>query len=79
VPDFPRAVTRLAAVGEATGALGTMVGRAGRLEEEAAVRRIEAAARLLGPVMIVLLGGLIGLMMGGLLSGVTDLGSAVME
>jgi len=79
VPDFPRAVTRLAAVGEATGALGTMVGRAGRLEEEVAVRRIEAAARLLGPVMIVLLGGLIGLMMGGLLSGVTDLGSAVME
>jgi len=79
VADFPRAVGRLAAVGEATGALGAMIGRAGRLEEEAAVRRIEAAARLLGPVMIVLLGGLIGLMMGGLLSGVTELGSSVME
>ena len=53
--------------------------RSGQLEEEAAVRDIEAAARLLGPALIVLLGGLIGLMMAGLLSGVTELGQAALN
>ncbi|EJL26956.1 hypothetical protein PMI01_04006, partial [Caulobacter sp. AP07] len=43
------------------------------------MRDIEAAARLLGPALIVLLGGLIGLMMAGLLSGVTELGQAALN
>ncbi len=70
---------RLVSVGETTGALGRMPQRSGKLEEEAAVRRIEAAARLLGPALIVLLGGLIGLMMAGLLAGVTELGQAALN
>ena len=41
VRGFPSAISRLAAVGEATGSLGQMLTRAGRLEEEAAIRRIE--------------------------------------
>jgi general secretion pathway protein F len=45
----------------------------------AAVRDIEEAARLLGPALIMLLGGLIGLMMAGLLSGVTELGQAALN
>jgi general secretion pathway protein F/type IV pilus assembly protein PilC len=56
-----------------------MLQRSGKLEEDAAVRDIEAAARLLGPALIVLLGGLIGLMMAGLLSGVTELGQAALN
>lgn len=74
VRGFPVAVVQLAVVGEASGALGEMLSRAGRLEEEAAVRRIEAIGRVLGPALIVGLGGLIGLVMAGLLSGVTQLG-----
>ncbi len=79
VQGFPPTIVRLVSVGESTGALGLMLQRSGKLEEDAAVRDIEAAARLLGPILIVLLGGLIGLMMAGLLSGVTELGQAALN
>lgn len=79
VKGFPPTIVRLVSVGESTGALGRMLQRSGKLEEDAAVRDIEAAARLLGPALIVLLGGLIGLMMAGLLSGVTELGQAAIN
>jgi len=79
VAGFPGAITRLAAVGEASGALGPMLARSGRLEEQAAIRRIEAGARMLGPILIVSLGAMIGLLMGGLLSGVTELGQAALR
>ncbi|KQY31932.1 hypothetical protein ASD38_23000 [Caulobacter sp. Root487D2Y] len=79
VKGFPPTIVRLVSVGESTGALGRMLQRSGKLEEAAAVRDIEAAARLLGPALIVLLGGLIGLMMAGLLSGVTELGQAALN
>ena len=79
VKGFPDAIVRLTSVGEASGALGPMVARAGKIEEDAAIRRIEAAGRLLGPALIVLLGGIIGLMMGGLLSGVSQLGQTALQ
>jgi type II secretory pathway component PulF len=79
VKGFPATIVRLVSVGESTGALGRMLQRSGKLEEDAAVRDIEATARLLGPTLIVLLGGLIGLMMAGLLSGVTELGQAALN
>ena len=79
VKGFPPTIVRLVSVGESTGALGRMLQRSGKLEEDAAVRNIEAAARLLGPALIVLLGGLIGLMMAGLLSGVSELGTAALN
>lgn len=79
VVGFPGAITRLAAVGEASSALGPMLARSGKLEEQAAIRRIEAGARMLGPILIVGLGAMIGLLMGGLLSGVTELGHAALS
>lgn len=79
VAGFPGAITRMAAVGEASGALGPMLARSGKLEEQAAIRRIEAGARMLGPILIVGLGAMIGLLMGGLLSGVTELGQAALR
>ena len=79
VQGCPLSVVRLAAIGEASGGLGPMLARAGKLEEEGALRRIEAAGRLIGPALIVLLGGLIGLLMGGLLSGVSQLGESALR
>jgi type II secretory pathway component PulF len=79
VARFPAIIVRLAAVGEVSGALGTMLARAGRLEEETAIRRIEAVGRLLGPGLIIFLGGLIGLLMAGLLSGVSQLGETALN
>ncbi len=79
VAGFPQTAVRLAAIGEASGALGPMLARAGSLEEKAALRRIEATGRLLGPALIVMLGGLIGLLMAGLLSGVSGLGEAALQ
>lgn len=79
VAAFPATIVRLAAVGEASGALGAMLARAGKLEEETAIRRIEAVGRILGPALIVALGGLIGLLMAGLLSGVSQLGESALQ
>lgn len=79
VAGFPPTIVRLAAVGELSGALGLMLARGGRLEEEAAIRRIEAIGRILGPALIILLGGMIGLLMAGLLSGVSQLGDSSLQ
>jgi type II secretory pathway component PulF len=79
VKAFPPAIARLASVGEASGALGQMLARAGGIEESGAIRRIESAGRILGPALIVLLGGVIGLLMAGLLSGVSQLGGAAVQ
>jgi type II secretory pathway component PulF len=79
VSGFPDTIARLSAIGEASGSLGAMLARAGKLEEQAAIRRIEAGGRLLGPMLIVVLGGLVGLLMAGLLSGVSGLGDAALQ
>ncbi|WP_312165813.1 type II secretion system F family protein [Phenylobacterium sp.] len=79
VRGFPGSIARLSSVGEATGALGAMLTRGGRLEEEAATRKIEAIGNLLGPALIVVLGGLVGAMMAGLLSGVSQLGQSALQ
>jgi len=78
VKGFPPAVIRLAAVGEATNALGQMLVRGGRLEEDAAMRRIETLGRIAGPALIVFLGLILGVLMGGLLSGVNQMGQAAL-
>lgn len=78
VKGFPPAVIRLAAVGEATNALGQMLARGGRLEEDAAMRRIETLGRIAGPALIVFLGLILGVLMGGLLSGVNQMGQAAL-
>jgi len=79
VRSFPPAVVRLTAVGEASNALGPMLQRSGRMEEEAALRRIEAVGRIAGPALIVLLGALLGVLMAGLLSGVSQMGQSALE
>jgi len=66
----------MAAVGEESGALGRMLERAAMIEQEAAVRRLQAWTRWLGPALFVVLGAIIGLLMGGLLGSVTSLGEA---
>lgn len=74
VKGFPPALVRLAAVGEATNSLGSMLARGGTLEEDTAMRRIESLGRMAGPALIVILGLILGVLMGGLLSGVSQMG-----
>jgi type II secretory pathway component PulF len=78
VRGFPEAIWSLTAVGEASGSLGPMLVRSGKLEEEASLGRIEAVGQLLGPALIIALGGLVGLLMAGLLSGVSQLGQSTL-
>ena len=79
VKGFPDTVIRLAIIGEESGALGQMLLRAGRLEEKTALRQIEAVGRFIGPALIVALGGVVGLLMAGLLSGLSGLGEAALQ
>lgn len=79
MPGFPKGITRLTAIGEASGSAGAMLLRSGKLEEAAALRRIERGGAVIGPVLIVALGLVIGLMMAGLLSGITGIGEAVLK
>lgn len=78
VKGFPPAIVRLAAVGEETNRLGEMLARGGKLEEEAATRRIESVGRIAGPALIVVLGLVLGVLMGGLLSGVSQMGQSAL-
>lgn len=78
VKGFPPAIIRLAAVGEETNRLGEMLSRGGKLEEEAATRRIESIGRIAGPALIVVLGLVLGVLMGGLLSGVSQMGQSAL-
>lgn len=79
VAGFPSAIVRLVAVGEASNAVGQLLMRGGKLEEDAALRRIETLGRVAGPALIVLLGAVLGVLMGGLLSGVSQMGQSVLE
>ena len=78
VRRFPPAIVRLTAVGEASNSLGGMLQRSGRMEEEAALRRIETIGRIAGPALIVLLGAILGVLMAGLLSGVSQMGQSAL-
>lgn len=79
VRNFPSAIVRLVAVGEASNAVGQMLTRSGGMEEAAALRRIEAAGKLAGPALIILLGAMLGVLMGGLLSGVSQMGAVALD
>lgn len=74
VRGFPRPVIKLCEIGEASGALGAMLARAGEREEIAALSRISKVSKLLGPLLIMVLGGVVGLIMGGVLTALTDIG-----
>lgn len=76
VRGFPMAIVRLAAVGEASSMLGEMLMRGGLLEEDTALRRIRTIGQLAGPMLIVGLGAFLGLLMAGLLSGISQMGQA---
>ncbi|WP_340643898.1 type II secretion system F family protein [Phenylobacterium sp.] len=78
VRGFPASIVRLAAVGEASNAVGELLMRGGKLEEDAALRRIETLGRIAGPALIVFLGALLGVLMGGLLSGVSSMGQSAL-
>lgn len=75
VKCLPRPIIKLAEVGETSGALGQMLARAGEREEADALEKITRLSRLLGPLLIMALGAMIGLIMGGVLTALTDIGS----
>ena len=74
VEGFPSPITRLCEVGEASSMLGPMLTKAGEREETQALARIDKLSKVLGPALIVALGGLIGGLMGGVLTALTDIG-----
>ena len=76
VKGFPQSIVKLTEVGEASSALGPMLARAGEREETAALVRIDKYAKVLGPLLIVALGAMIGGLMAGVLTALTDIGSA---
>jgi len=61
-PVFPPMVAQMMAVGEETGALDSMLGRASAFLEEEVERMVGSLTSLLEPMMIVVLGGTVGTM-----------------
>jgi len=61
-PVFPNMVTQMMAVGEETGALDSMLGRAGAFLDEEIERMVDSLTSLLEPMLIVVLGGCVGTM-----------------
>ncbi|CAN5140499.1 type II secretion system F family protein [soil metagenome] len=61
-PVFPPMVTQMIAVGEETGALDTMLEKIADFYDDEVARATEALTSMLEPVMIAVLGGLVGSM-----------------
>jgi type IV pilus assembly protein PilC len=59
-PVFPPMVTQMMAVGEDTGALDTMLGKVADFYDQEVESTTEQLTSLIEPLMIVVLGGLIG-------------------
>ena len=71
-PELPR----LSRVGEASGALGDMLSRAGQIAIDRALRRLDQAAAAAGPILILTMGGFTGWLMSAFLTGLSQLGEA---
>lgn len=76
VERFPEPIIRLCEVGEASSAVGVMLVKAGAREELQGLAKIDKASKVLGPALIVALGALIGGLMAGVLTALTDIGGA---
>jgi type II secretory pathway component PulF len=74
LPGASPELARLAKVGEASGAVGEMLGRAGNIAVERALRRLDQAAAAAGPVLILAMGGFTGWLMSAFLTGLSQLG-----
>jgi type II secretory pathway component PulF len=74
LPGGSPELARLAKVGEASGAVGEMLGRAGNIAVERALRRLDQAAAAAGPVLILAMGGFTGWLMSAFLTGLSQLG-----
>lgn len=72
--DASPELVRLARVGEASGALGEMLARAGNIAIERALRSLDRAAAVAGPVLILVMGGFTGWLMSAFLTGLSQLG-----
>lgn len=57
---FPYMVTQMVAVGEQTGSLATMLGKVADFYDEECEQTVNAVTSLMEPLMIVILGGLVG-------------------
>lgn len=78
IKSFPPTIIRLTTVGEASNTVGQLLMRAGAMEEARAIKRIELVGRIAGPALIIVLGAILGVLMGGLLSGVSQMGQAAL-
>lgn len=74
MPDASPEISRLARVGEQSGALGEMLTRAGNIALERALRRLDQAAAAAGPLLILAMGGFTGWLMSAFLTGLSQLG-----
>jgi type IV pilus assembly protein PilC len=59
-PIFPAMVTHMVGVGEETGALDAMLDRVAEFYEEQVEASVKALTSILEPIMIVLIGGIVG-------------------
>jgi len=63
VSAFPRTVQRFVTVGEETGRLGEMCGKAGRLMADEADVQLKSMVTVLEPILILLMGGVVAFVM----------------
>jgi type IV pilus assembly protein PilC len=59
-PIFPTMVTHMVGVGEETGALDTMLDRVAEFYEEQVEASVKALTSILEPIMIIVIGGIVG-------------------
>ncbi|MBL4700137.1 MAG: type II secretion system F family protein, partial [Phycisphaeraceae bacterium] len=73
----PTEISRLAVVGEKTGALAPMLGRAGDIMLDRAEQRLDKLVSMVGPAMIIILGLGAGSAMSSILGALSSIGDGV--
>jgi type II secretory pathway component PulF len=78
VKHCPPMILRFIDVGEATGQLGLMLERAGEQLQGRAIRSTRRISSVVGPAALVAIGFLVAVVMGGLMTGIANIGAGVL-
>jgi general secretion pathway protein F/type IV pilus assembly protein PilC len=76
-PLIPSLVPRMLAISEETGSMGEMLRKLAAIYEEELGRSLQTLTTVLGPLLLILLGALIGLVLLSVLLPLTDVGSLI--
>jgi len=79
IEGFPRSLVRMAEIGGEIGVMGVMLSRGGEVEQARAIRRIGVLTKAAGPVLVLIVGGIIGGIMASVFLTIASIGEVAVQ